>query len=172
MKKARDEARAKGLSPKTRRQLSRPRSASSRRSRGWAGRCAGGCPAEAGRRPRCRRSRWRRQKAAAHHEGARGGPRARACLTEEERKSTSPRSTQGVLRRAGGRAPAAAPALRLPAAAAAPMDRAMRRSSSLRRRQALITKAREEARAKGMSPEDEKKYVAEALKAFSAEKGQ
>jgi len=33
----------------------------------------------------------------------------------------------------------------------------------------VITKARAEARAQGMSTEDEKKYVAEKLKAFSAE---
>jgi hypothetical protein len=33
----------------------------------------------------------------------------------------------------------------------------------------VITKARADARAKGMSTEDEKKYVAEQLKAFSAE---
>ena len=34
----------------------------------------------------------------------------------------------------------------------------------------IITKARNEARAKGMSTEDEKKFVAEALKKFSAER--
>ena len=33
----------------------------------------------------------------------------------------------------------------------------------------VITKARNEARAKGLSTEDEKKFVAEALKKFSAE---
>jgi hypothetical protein len=36
---------------------------------------------------------------------------------------------------------------------------------------AVITKAREEARAQGMSPEDERHYVAEALKKFSEQQG-
>jgi hypothetical protein len=35
----------------------------------------------------------------------------------------------------------------------------------------VITKARNEARAQGMSTEDEKKFVAEALKKFSEEQG-
>jgi hypothetical protein len=35
----------------------------------------------------------------------------------------------------------------------------------------VITKAREEARARGMSPEEERQYVAEALKSFSEQQG-
>ena len=54
------------------------------------------------------------------------------------------------------------------AAAAAPMDRAAKIQLA-QQKAALITKTREEARAKGLSPEEERQAVAEALKAFAEE---
>ncbi len=64
-------------------------------------------------------------------------------------------------------APAAAPA----AAAAAPADARAAKIQMAQKKAALITKTRAEARARGLSPEEERHVVAEALKAFSEEGG-
>ena len=71
--------------------------------------------------------------------------------------------------------PAPAPATAAPAASApAAQTPAEARAAKIQLAQAkagVITKAREEARAKGMSPEDERAFVAEALKKFSEQQG-
>ena len=67
-------------------------------------------------------------------------------------------------------APAPAPAPAAQPAPAAPMDRAAKIALA-QKKAALITKTREEARAKGLSPEEERQVVAEALKKFSEEQG-
>jgi hypothetical protein len=57
-----------------------------------------------------------------------------------------------------------------PAAAPAPAPKpAMSKIELAQAKAKVITNARKEARAKGMSPEDEKLYVAEKLKEFSAQ---
>ena len=67
-------------------------------------------------------------------------------------------------------APQAAPAqaAAAPATPAAPMDRAAKIQLA-QQKAALITKTRNEARARGVSPEEERQIVAEALKKFSEE---
>jgi hypothetical protein len=57
-----------------------------------------------------------------------------------------------------------------PAAAPAPAPKpAMSKIELAQAKAKVITNARKEARSKGMSAEDEKKYVAEKLKEFSAQ---
>jgi hypothetical protein len=56
-----------------------------------------------------------------------------------------------------------------PAPAAAAPKPAMSKVEMAQAKAKVITKARSEARAQGMSTEDEKKFVAEALKKFSEE---
>jgi hypothetical protein len=50
------------------------------------------------------------------------------------------------------------------------MDRAAKIQLA-QQKAALITKTREQARAQGLSPEEERKVVAEALKKFSEDQG-
>ena len=57
--------------------------------------------------------------------------------------------------------------MRAAAAAAAPVDPRAAKIQLAQAKARVITKARDEARAKGMSAEDERAYVAEALKEFS-----
>ena len=66
---------------------------------------------------------------------------------------------------AEGAAAAPAPA----EAPAKPVDDRAAKIALAQKKAAVITKAREEARAEGLSPEDERLAVAEALKALAAE---
>jgi len=94
--------------------------------------------------------------------------RAKGVSPEEERqivaealKKFSEEQEQAVT------APQPAPAAPT-APAAAPMDRAAKIQLA-QQKAALITKTREEARAKGLSPEEERQAVSEALKKFAEE---
>lgn len=92
---------------------------------------------------------------------ARGEARAKGMSAEEERQFVAE-----ALKKFSEEQPAPAAA----APAAAPQTQA----SKIQLAQAkakLITKTREEARAKGLSPEDERAAVAEALKKFAEEQG-
>jgi len=90
---------------------------------------------------------------------ARGEARAQGMSTEDEKVYVAEKlKAFSAQMEAGAAAPAAAPA-----------KPAMTKIEMAQAKAKVITKAREEARAQGMSTEDEKKYVAEKLKAFSAE---
>jgi len=91
---------------------------------------------------------------------ARADARAQGMSTEDEKKFVAEKLKEFSAQLESG-ATAAAPA-------AAPKP-AMSRIELAQAKAKVITKARAEARAQGMSTEDEKKYVAEKLKAFSAE---
>ena len=58
------------------------------------------------------------------------------------------------------------------AAPAAPLDERAAKIALAQKKAVVIKKAREEARARGMSGEEERRFVAEALKKFSAEQGE
>ena len=92
---------------------------------------------------------------------ARAEARAQGMATEDEKKYVAEKlKAFSATLEAGASAPAApvtAPKL------------AMSKVEMAQAKARVITKARAEARAQGMSTEDEKKYVAEKLKAFSAE---
>lgn len=92
---------------------------------------------------------------------AREEARAQGMSTEDEKKYVAEKLKEfsAQMEAGAGAAPAAAPA---------PKPQ-MSRIELAQAKAKVITKAREEARAQGMSPEDEKKYVAEKLKQFSAE---
>jgi len=67
-------------------------------------------------------------------------------------------------------ATAPAPAAAAPQPAAPAQDRAAKIQLA-QQKAALITKTREEARAKGLSTEEERQAVSEALKRFAEERG-
>ena len=101
--------------------------------------------------------------------------RAKGLSQEEERKVVAEalrafsEEQEGAKPAAADAKPAAADAK--PAAAEAkPLDRAAKIQLA-QQKAALIKKTRDEARAKGLSQEEERKVVAEALKAFSEEQG-
>jgi len=89
---------------------------------------------------------------------ARSEARAKGMSTEDEKKFVAEALKKFSEEQAGGGAPAAA----------AP-KKEMSKIELAQAKAKVITKARSEARAQGMSTEDEKKFVAEALKKFSAE---
>jgi len=91
---------------------------------------------------------------------ARADARAQGMSTEDEKKYVAEKLKEFSAQLEGGGAPAA------PAAAPKP---AMFKVELAQAKAKVITKARSDARAQGMSTEDEKKYVAEQLKKFSAE---
>lgn len=92
---------------------------------------------------------------------ARAEARAQGMSTEDEKKYVAEK-----LKEFSAQMESAAAAPAAPAAATKP---AMSKVEMAQAKARVITKARTEARAQGMSTEDEKKYVAEKLKAFSAE---
>ena len=95
---------------------------------------------------------------------ARADARAQGMSTEDEKKYVAEQLKEFSAKLeagGGGGAPAAA----------APAKPAMSRIELAQAKAKLITKARADARAQGMSTEDEKKYVAEALRKFSEELG-
>jgi hypothetical protein len=91
---------------------------------------------------------------------ARADARAQGMSTEDEKKFVAEKLKEFSAQIDSGAAATA------PAAAPKP---AMSKIELAQAKAKVITKARAEARAQGMSTEDEKKYVAEKLKAFSAE---
>jgi NADH-quinone oxidoreductase subunit C len=91
---------------------------------------------------------------------ARAEARAQGMATEDEKKFVAEKLKEFSAQMESGAAAAA------PAAAPKP---AMSRIELAQAKAKVITKARAEARAQGMATEDEKKFVAEKLKAFSAE---
>jgi NADH-quinone oxidoreductase subunit C len=93
---------------------------------------------------------------------ARAEARSQGMATEDEKKYVAEKLKEFSAQMEGA---AAAPA----AAPAAPARPAMSKVEMAQAKARVITKARAEARAKGMSTEDEKKFVAEKLKEFSAE---
>jgi NADH-quinone oxidoreductase subunit C len=90
---------------------------------------------------------------------ARSEARAKGMSTEDEKLYVAEKLKEFSAQMESGAAAA-------PAAAPKP---AMSKIEMAQAKAKVITKARADARAKGMSTEDEKKYVAEQLKAFSAE---
>jgi NADH-quinone oxidoreductase subunit C len=104
------------------------------------------------------------QKKAAIIKKAREEARAQGLSPEDEKKAV-----QEALARfeeeekaAGGAQPAAVPA-------AAPADARAAKIQAAQKKAAVIKKARDEARAQGMPPEEERAYVAEALKKHAEE---
>ncbi len=89
---------------------------------------------------------------------ARNEARAKDMSTEDEKKFVAEALKKFSDEQAAGGAPAAA----------APKKQ-MSKIELAQAKAKVITKARNEARAQGMSTDDEKKFVAEALKKFSAE---
>jgi NADH-quinone oxidoreductase subunit C len=166
IKKVRDEARAKGLSPEDEKVA--VQEAIKKFDEEHAAQAAA-APAAAPAKPvdeRAAKIQLAQQKAALITK-TRNEARAKGVSAEEERQIVAE-----ALKRFTGEheaAPAAAPAPAPAApAAAAPMDRAAKIQLA-QKKAALITKTREEARAKGLSPEEERQVVAEALKKFSEE---
>ena len=90
---------------------------------------------------------------------ARADARAQGMSTKDEKKFVAEKLKEFSAQMESGAAAA-------PVAAPKP---AMSKIELAQAKAKVITKARAEARAQGMSTEDEKKYVAEKLKAFSAE---
>jgi hypothetical protein len=167
MKEARDEARAKGLSPED--EKAAVQAAIKKFEEEFAAGQA--APAAAAAKPvdeRALKIQLAQQKAALITK-TRNEARAKGVSPEEERELVAQALKKfSEEQEAAAAAPAPAPAA--PAAAAAPIDRAAKIQLA-QKKAALITKTREEARAQGLSPEDERKVVAEALMKFSEEQG-
>ena len=168
MKKARDEARAKGLSPED--EKAAVQAAIKTFEEEFAAK-QGAAPAAAPAKPvdeRAAKIQLAQQKAALITK-TRAEARAKGVSPEEERQIVA--EALKKFSEAQEAAPvAAAPAVAAAPVHPAPMDRAAKIQLA-QKKAALITKTREEARAKGLSPEDERKVVAEALKKFSEEQG-
>jgi NADH-quinone oxidoreductase subunit C len=96
---------------------------------------------------------------------ARSEARAKGMSTEDEKVYVAEKLKEFSAQMEAGGGGAAA-------TTAAPAKPAMSKIELAQAKAKLITKARADARAQGMSTEDEKKYVAEALKKFSEEQGQ
>jgi NADH-quinone oxidoreductase subunit C len=94
---------------------------------------------------------------------ARGEARAKGMSAEEERLFVA-EALKKFSDEQGAPAPAAAPAAAAPQTQASKIQLAQAKAK-------IITKTREEARAKGLSPEEERAAVAEALKNFAQEQG-
>jgi NADH-quinone oxidoreductase subunit C len=91
---------------------------------------------------------------------ARDDARAQGMSSEDEKKYVAEKLKEFSAQMEGGAT--AAPA-------APPAKPAMSKIEMAQAKAKVITRAREEARGQGKSPEDEKKYVADALKKFSEE---
>ena len=152
MKEARDKARAEGLSPED--EKAAVRAAIDKFNEDLkAGQAGGGAAAPA------QMSKVELAQAKAKViTRARNEARAKGMPTEDEKKFVAEALKKFSAEQAAGGAPAAA----------AP-KKEMSKVELAQAKAKVITKARNEARAKGMSTEDEKKFVSEALKKFSAE---
>src|SRR2546425_2845148 len=103
------------------------------------------------------------QKKAAVIKQVREEARAKGLSPEDEKAVV-----QEALKKFDEEQAAASEAAPVAAAPAAPVDSRAAKIALAQKKAALITKTREEARAKGLSPEDERLAVAEALKSFAA----
>jgi NADH-quinone oxidoreductase subunit C len=156
IKKTRDGARAKGLSPED--EKAAVTAALAKFEEEQAAAPAAGAPAAA---PAMSKVEMAQAKAKVITK-AREEARAQGMSTEDEKKYVAEKLKAFSAEMEAGAGAA-------PAAAAAPAKPAMSKVELAQAKAKVITKAREEARAQGMSTEDEKKYVAEKLKAFSTE---
>jgi NADH-quinone oxidoreductase subunit C len=95
--------------------------------------------------------------------------RAQGLSSEEERRVVAEALKAFSEEQEGGAAPPAAEA-KPEAVEKKPLDRAAKIALA-QQKAALIKKTRDEARAQGLSADEERKVVAEALKAFSEEQG-
>jgi NADH-quinone oxidoreductase subunit C len=154
MKEARDKARAEGLSPED--EKAAVRAAIDKFEAELA---AGGGGAAAAPKQELSKVELAQLKAKVITK-ARNEARAQGMSTEDEKKFVAE-----ALKKFSEEQEAAAAA---PAPAAAPKQQ-MSKVELAQAKAKVITKARNEARAQGMSTEDEKKFVAEALKKFSEE---
>jgi NADH-quinone oxidoreductase subunit C len=167
MKKTRDEARAQGLSPED--EKAAVRAAIDKYEAEMAAGPPGGAAAApaAPVDPRAARIQLAQAKAGVITK-ARDEARAKGMSAEDERAFVA------EALKAFSEQQAAAPPPTAAAPAAVALTTAEARAAKIQLAQAkagVITKAREEARAKGMSPEDERAFVAEALKSFSEQQG-
>ncbi len=151
MKEARDKARAEGLSPED--EKAAVRAAIDKFQEDLESGAVGGAAAPA---PMSKVELA--QAKAKVITKARSEARGQGMTTEDEKAFVAEAIKKFSEEQAGGGAPAAA----------AP-KKEMSKIELAQAKAKVITKARNEARAKGMSTEDEKKFVAEALKNFSAE---
>ena len=153
MKEARDNARAEGLSPED--EKAAVRAAIDKFNEDLeSGQAGGGAAAPA---PMSKVELA--QAKAKVITKARNEARAKGMSTEDEKAFVAEALKKFSEEQDAGGAPAAAP------------KKEMSKVELAQAKAKVITKARNEARAKEMSTEDEKKFVAEALKKFSAEQG-
>jgi|GEM_PF-357085 len=171
IKKARDEARAKGLSTEeekafVQQALRAVEEEEAKRAPVAASAAAAPTPTE----DRAAKVALAQKKAAAIKK-ARDEARAKGLSMEEEKAFVQ--QALKALEAEAGPPPAPSAQAQAPAAAAAPappMDRAAKIALA-QKKATVIKKARDEARARGMSSEEERRFVAEALKKFAAEQG-
>ena len=154
IKKTRDKARADGLSPEDEKKAVQDALAKFEAEPAGAPPAAVGAPAPAMSRVEMAQAKAKVIKK------ARDEARAQGMTSEDEKKYVAEKLNEFSSQMEGGAAAAAPPA---------PAKPAMSRIEMAQAKAKVITKARTDARAQGMSPEDERKYVAEALKKFSEE---
>ena len=169
IKRVRDEARAKGLSPEDEKAVVQEaiKKYEEEHAAGAAAAAAGPAAPAKPVDERAAKIQLAQQKAALITK-TREEARAKGLSPEDERqvvaealKKFSEEQEQTTAATAAASSAAAAPA-------APPQDRAAKVQLA-QQKAALITKTREEARAKGLSTEEERKAVAEALKRFAEE---
>lgn len=163
IKNVRDEARAKGLSPEDEKAVVQEAIKKFEEEHA-AAQAAPPAPAKPVDE-RAAKIQLAQQKAALITK-TREEARAKGLSPEDERHAVAEALKKFSDEQEQAAAAPAAPAT--PAPAAAPMDRAAKIQLA-QQKAALITKTREEARAKGLSPEEERQAVAEALKRFAEE---
>jgi NADH-quinone oxidoreductase subunit C len=164
IKKTRDEARAKGLSPEDEKAAVQAALAKFEEEQ-----AAAPPPGAAAAAPAMSKVEMAQAKAKVITK-AREEARAQGMTTEDEKKYVAEKLKEfSANMESGAGAPGADAAAAAAAPPAQPVRPAMSKIELAQAKAKVITKAREEARAQGMSTEDEKKYVAEKLKAFSAE---
>src|SRR5207247_507324 len=172
MKKARDDARAKGLSPEDEKAAVQEAIKKFEEEHAAGQAAAPTAPAKSVDE-RAAKIQLAQQKAALLTK-TRNEARARGVSPEEERQIVAEAlkkfsEAQKQAAAAPQAAPAQAPAA--PVTPAAPMDRAAKIQLA-QQKAALITRNRNGARARGGWPEEERQIVAEALKKFSEEQKQ
>jgi NADH-quinone oxidoreductase subunit C len=169
IKKTRDEARAQGLSPEDEKAAVQAAIKKFEEEEAAAPPAAAAAAPAAPADPRAAKIQLAQAKAAVIKK-ARDEARAQGMSSEDERHYVAEALKKfGEEQAAPAAAPPAAPSA--PAAAQSPAEARAAKIQLAQAKAAVITKAREEARAQGMSAEDERAYVAEALKKFSAEQG-
>jgi len=168
MKKTRDEARAQGLSPED--EKAAVRAAIDKYEAEMAAAPAAGPTAApaAPVDPRSAKIQLAQAKAGVITK-ARDEAHAKGMSSEDERAFVAEALKSFSEQQAAAPVPPAASVA--PAAAQTPADARAAKIKLAQAKAGVITKAREEARAKGMSPEEERAFVAEALKSFSEQQG-